>query len=286
MTASPVVTSFHDEATGSLQYVIHDPATLDGVVIDPVLDFDPAEARVTTANADRILDHVRAEGLRIGWVLDTHPHADHFSAAHYLGRALGARRGIGARVIEVQALWRGLYNLPDAFPAGGRDWDRLFRDGDEIALGNLTLRVLATPGHTLASVSYVAGDAAFVADTFMRPDAGTARADFPGGSASVLYDSLGRLLSLPDETRIFIGHDYPEEGAAVQPMATVAEQRRNVHLDGATREDFLKTRQARDATLSLPDRMLAALQVNLRGGRLPEPEDDGRSYLKIPLNRF
>ncbi|TCP40318.1 MBL fold metallo-hydrolase [Rhodovulum marinum] len=288
MTISPIVTPFWDGPTGSWQYVVHDPATRHGAIIDPVLDFDPIHARVSTKNADRILEHIRAQGLTIDWVLDTHPHADHFSAAIHLAQALGARRGIGAQVVEVQALWKEIYNLPDDFPTDGRQWDRLFADGDELMIGELPVRVMFTPGHTLASVSYIAGDAAFVADTLMMPESGTVRADFPGGSSAELYESLQRLLALPETTRVFVGHDYPDDWDDPRCEATVAEHRaRNAHLaEVADKAAFVALRDRRDATLDLPMRMLAALQVNLRGGRLPEPEANGQSYLKIPLNRF
>lgn len=287
MTLKPNVQSFWDAATGSWQYVFHDPQTKEGAIVDPVLDFDPADGKTSTENADRILDYVRQAGLKIVWILDTHPHADHFSAAGYLGQALGAPRAIGDKVAEIQSVWRDIYNLPDGFPESTGYWDRVFADGDSFKVGDIPVDVLFTPGHTLATITYVAGDAAFVNDTFMMPANGSARADFPGGSSAELYDSLQRILSLPDETRLFIGHDYPAEGAEPACMATVAEHRaRNTHLKDASREAFITLRDERDATLGLPDRMLAALQVNLRGGQLPEPEADGRSYLKIPLNAF
>ncbi|ARE40572.1 SoxH protein [Rhodovulum sp. P5] len=287
MTLKPNVQSFWDAATGSWQYVFHDPQTKEGAIVDPVLDFDPADGKTSTENADRILDYVRQAGLKIVWILDTHPHADHFSAAGYLGQKLGAPRAIGEKVAEIQSVWRDIYNLPDGFPEGTGYWDRVFADGDSFKVGDIPVDVLFTPGHTLATITYVAGDAAFVNDTFMMPANGSARADFPGGSSAELYDSLQRILSLPDATRLFIGHDYPAEGAEPACIATVAEHRaRNTHLKDASREAFITLRDERDATLGLPDRMLAALQVNLRGGQLPEPEADGRSYLKIPLNAF
>jgi len=288
MIVSPVVKSFWDEATGSWQYVVRDPASRKAAIVDPVLDFEPAHAATSTANADRILDHVESEGLEVVWILDTHPHADHFSSACYLADRLNAPRGIGEHVVKVQKLWKEIYNLSDDFPIDGRQWDRLFADNEEFMVGGLPVRVLFTPGHTLATVTYLAGDACFANDTFMMPDSGSSRADFPGGSSAELYDSLQRLLSLPDETRIFIGHDYPDAGADPRCEASVAEHKAtNKHLKGGiSKAEFVRLRDERDATLALPDRMLAALQVNTRGGRLPEAEANGTSYLKIPLDRF
>ncbi|WP_417720128.1 MBL fold metallo-hydrolase [Salipiger sp.] len=284
---TPVVTPFRDEATGSWQYVFHDPGTMIGAIVDPVLDFDPGAAATGTRNAEAILHHVRETGIEIAWILDTHPHADHFSAAVWLQDRLGGKRAIGERVTGVQALWKTLYHLPD-LPGDGSQWDRLFADGDTFEVGGIPVRVIFSPGHTLASVTYVAGDAAFVHDTLMMPDSGTARADFPGGSSFDLYDTLQRLLSLPEDTRLFVGHDYAPNGREPACCATVAEHRAgNIHLrDAPDREAFCRLRDARDATLALPDRMLAALQVNIRGGRLPDPEADGQRYLKIPLDRF
>jgi glyoxylase-like metal-dependent hydrolase (beta-lactamase superfamily II) len=284
----PEVRAFFDRPTGSLQYVFHDPATMKGAIVDPVWNFHPEAGAVTTESADEILDYIRAAGIAIVWILDTHPHADHFSAAPYLAEKLGAPRGIGAKVTEVQRLWKGLYNLGEDFPCDGSQWDRLFADGDTVMVGEIPVRVMASPGHTLASVTFVAGDAAFVHDTLMMPDSGSARADFPGGSAEALWHSIRAILDLPPDTRLHVGHDYPAEGVAPEYMATVAEHRlRNRHVkDGISKAEFLATRKARDATLPLPDRMLAALQVNIRGGRLPGPEADGHSYLKIPVGRF
>ncbi len=285
---SPVVTAFFDRRTGSLQYVLHDPETMQGAIIDPVWDYYPQAGAVTTESADEILAHVRDRGIEVAWILDTHPHADHFSAAVYLSERLGAPRAIGEKVVEVQKLWKKLYNLGEAFPADGRQWDRLFAEGEEFMVGRIPVRVMFSPGHTLASITYVAGDAAFVHDTLMYPESGTSRADFPGGSSQDLWRSIRAILDLPSETRLFVGHDYPDDGAPPQFEATVAEHRaRNVHVrDGIDSREFLKTRDERDATLPLPDQMLAALQVNIRGGRLPEPEADGHSYLRIPLGRF
>jgi glyoxylase-like metal-dependent hydrolase (beta-lactamase superfamily II) len=285
---SPEVTGFHDQETGSIQYVVVDPATKDAAIVDPVWDFDPRHARTDTHSADEILRFVAEHGLRVVWILDTHPHADHFTAAAYLGAKLGAPQAIGEKTREIAALWREIYHLPGDFPVDGA-FQRLFAEGDVFQIGSLTCRVMLSPGHTLGSVTYVVGeDAAFVHDTLMYPDSGTSRADFPGGDAATLYRSIQRILGLPDPTRLFVGHDYCPDGRPPQWEATVAEQKaRNIHLRGGVSEAaFVKLRTGRDATLPLPDRILFALQVNLRGGRLPPPESDGRNYFKVPANRF
>ncbi|MCI5078625.1 MBL fold metallo-hydrolase [Oricola sp.] len=288
MSVSPIVESFWDEPTGSWQYVFHDPKTMKGAIVDPVLDFDPGSASTGTGNADAILDYVEQAGIEIVWVLDTHPHADHFSAAPYLKEKLGAPAGIGEHVVKVQKLWKDIYNLLDGFPTDGSQWDHLFRDGEVFLVGTIPVRVMFSPGHTMASITYVAGDAAFVHDTLMMPDSGTSRADFPGGDSHELYRSLQAILALPDETRLFVGHDYRPDGREARCEATVGEHKAaNIHLKGGVGEDaYVSTRDKRDATLPLPKLMLAALQVNIRGGRLPEPEANGAAYLKIPLNRF
>lgn len=281
------VAAFHDAATGSWQYVIADRATRAAAIIDPVWDYDARAGAVTTVNAERLLAHVEEERLAVEWVLDTHPHADHFSAASWLGERLGAPTAIGAEVVEVQRLWRDIYCL-DGFAADGSQWSRLFADGDTFAVGGLAGRVLFSPGHTLASVSYLIGDCAFVHDTLMMPEAGTSRADFPGGDASILWRSLRAILDLPGNTAAFVGHDYGKDGREPRCMATIAEQRAaNVHVqDGIDEQTFVRMREERDATLPLPDLMLAALQVNIRGGRLPEAEPCGRAFLKLPLGQF
>jgi glyoxylase-like metal-dependent hydrolase (beta-lactamase superfamily II) len=288
MPKSPVVRAFWDQPTGSWQYVFHDPATMKGAIVDPVWDYDPLAGATTTGHADRIIDYVRKEAIEIVWILDTHPHADHFSSAPYLKEKLGAPTGIGEHVVKVQKLWQKIYNLSADFPTDGRQWDRLFRDGETFMVGELPVTVQHSPGHTLASITYIAGDAAFVHDTLMMPDSGTSRADFPGGDAQELWTSIQRILALPDETRVFVGHDYAPEGRDAQCEACVAEHKaQNIHLrDHATEASFVAVREARDATLPLPKLMLAALQINIRGGRKPEPEADGRSYLKMPLDYF
>lgn len=287
MTTSPIVESFWDEATGSWQYVFHDPATMQGAIVDPVWNFDPRAGATSTHDADLILDYVRETGIEIVWILDTHPHADHFSAAPYLKEKLGAPTAIGAHVVKVQKLWQAIYNLPD-LPTDGSQWDRLFADGETFRVGEIPVRVMFSPGHTLASITYVAGDAAFVHDTLMVPDSGSSRADFPGGDAGELYRSIQRILALPETTRLFVGHDYAPDGRAPACEATVAEHKReNIHLkDDASEAAFVKVRTERDGTLPLPRLMLAALQINIRGGRKPAPEVNGRSYLKLPLDYF
>ena len=285
---SPDVWGLYEPDTGSIQYVVADPSTRQAALVDVVLDFDPASAVTSTQSIDRILALVERQRLHVAWVLDTHPHADHLMASATLKERTGAPNAIGARVRDIAALWSELYHLPNAFDPS-RDFDRLFDDGERFALGELEMRVMLCPGHTLGSITYVAGDAALVHDTLMQPDSGTARTDFPGGSTAALWDSLQAILALPPETRLFVGHDYGADGREEPAWeATVAEHRRaNVHVrNGAVRDEWIAVRQERDATLALPDRMLAALQVNLRAGRLPEPEADGHRYLKLPLDRF
>lgn len=285
MSQTPEVTGFYEARTGSVQYVVADHATKKCAIIDPVLDYDEKSGATATIEADLILTFIAERGYDVEWILDTHPHADHFSAADYLKRRTGARTAIGAKVTEVQKLWKSYYNWPD-FPADGSQWDRLFAEGDSFSVGNIPAKVMFSPGHTLASITYVIGDAAFVHDTLFMPDSGTARADFPGGSAKVLWSSIQAILALPDATRIFTGHDYCEGGRAPQWESTVARQKAtNIHMSRyLTEEAFIAARQARDATLPMPKLILHALQVNTNAGRLPTPEANGTSYLKIPLN--
>ncbi|WP_417279891.1 MBL fold metallo-hydrolase [Celeribacter sp.] len=284
---SPDVAAFYEEASGSWQYVVIDPATKSAAIIDPVLDFDPASGATWTASADEIASFVTEQGLNVVWVLDTHPHADHFSAAPYLAERFKAPQAIGKKVLEVQNIWADLY-ADDSLKNRPEYWQRLFEPGDTFGIGGLTAHVILSTGHTLASVSYVIGDAVFAHDTFMVPDSGTSRADFPGGSSAELWDSLQTILAMPEDTRIFVGHDYQKGGREEACMATVAEHKAsNIHVkDGISKEEFIETRDARDATLPLPGRMLYALQVNIRGGRLPEPDDKGRAVFSIPVNRF
>ncbi|SDA74147.1 MBL fold metallo-hydrolase [Sinorhizobium sp. NFACC03] len=280
----PDVTGFYDARTGSIQYVVADPATGKCAIIDPVLDFDEKSGSTATRNADAIIDHVAAKGLTVEWILDTHPHADHFSAARYLKARTGAPTAIGEHVKGVQRIWKAIYNWPN-FACDGSQWDRLFTDGETFRIGELKARVLHSPGHTLASISYVIGDAAFIHDTLFMPDSGSARADFPGGSAADLWRSIQAILALPDETRLFTGHDYCPGGRKARWESTVAEQKsKNPHVAGKSEADFVGLREARDRTLPMPKLILHALQVNVRGGELPAAEDNGRRYLKIPLD--
>ncbi|MBA3447323.1 MAG: MBL fold metallo-hydrolase [Pseudaminobacter sp.] len=287
MSARPGVKAFFDKRTGSIQYVVSDPATKTCAIIDPVLDFDEKSGATSTGNADRILDFIGEQGLTVEWILDTHPHADHFSAARYLKSKTGAPTAIGEQVVEVQKLWKDIYNWED-LPADGSQWDRLLAEGESFAVGTIPARVLFSPGHTLASVTYVIGDAAFVHDTLFMPDSGTARADFPGGSAAHLWRSIQNILALPDQTRLFTGHDYQPDGREPLWESSIAEQKaKNRHIAKCKSEaEFVALREARDRTLPMPKLILHALQVNINGGRLPEPEANGKRYLKFPLDAF
>jgi glyoxylase-like metal-dependent hydrolase (beta-lactamase superfamily II) len=282
----PQVDAFFERRTCSVQYLVSDPATRCCAVIDPVLDYDEKSGSIATWSADALLAFIRDHDLTVEWILDTHPHADHFSAAGYLKERTGAKTAIGERVVEVQKLWKAFYNWPDSFPTDGSQWDLLVAEGDVFQIGTMDVRVLFSPGHTLASVTYVVGDAAFIHDTLFMPDFGTARCDFPGGDARALWRTIQRILSLPDETRLFPGHDYMPGGRAPAWESTVARQKaENVHLLQARNEDeFAVLRQARDAKLPMPKIILHALQVNMACGRLPVPEENGVRYLKIPLD--
>jgi glyoxylase-like metal-dependent hydrolase (beta-lactamase superfamily II) len=284
----PEVAAFFERRTYSVQYVVSDPATRQCALIDPVLDYEEKSGSVATRSADAILSYVAERSLTPVWILDTHPHADHFSAADYLKRRTGVPTGIGEKVVEVQKLWKSIYNLPRTFRTDGSQWDRLFADGETFPVGSLAMKTLFSPGHTLASVTYVTDGAAFIHDTLLMPDYGTARCDFPGGDAGHLWRTMQRILALPDDTRLFVGHDYMPGGREPAWESTVAEQRtKNVHLRQApTEEAFVALRRARDATLPLPKLMLSALQINTAAGCLPEPEADGRRFLKIPLDAF
>ncbi|MFC0809033.1 MBL fold metallo-hydrolase [Ensifer sp. P24N7] len=281
----PDVAAFFDPRTWSVQYVVSDPKTKACAIIDPVLDFDEKSGATSTGNADELLDFIASQNLEIQWILDTHPHADHFSAAAYLKEKTGAPIAIGERIVDVQKLWAGLYNWSD-LSTDGSQWDRLFKKGDVFSIGNIETTILFSPGHTLASVTYMIGDCAFVHDTVFMPDSGTARADFPGGSARALWASIQEIMSLPDATRIFVGHDYQPGGREPRWESTVGLQKtKNVHLTRCACEaDFVNLREQRDKTLPMPKLILHALQVNINGGRLPEPEANGERYLKFPLN--
>lgn len=286
LLGGPIVKGFYDERTGSVQYVVADPDTKRCAIIDPVHDFDPKSGATATHSADALLAHIDREGYTLAWILDTHPHADHFSAAGCLQEKTGVPTAIGEKVVEVQKLWKEIYDFPAEFRTDGSQWDRLFVDGERFQIGTLEAEVLFTPGHTLASIAYRIGDAAFVHDTLFMPDSGTARADFPGGSARALWTSIRRIMALPDETRLFTGHDYRPGGRDAAWESTVAQQRAmNVHLQIATTEDqFIALREKRDHELPMPKLILQSLQVNIRGGRLPSREQNGKRYLKIPLN--
>ncbi|UPG83896.1 bifunctional sulfur transferase/dioxygenase Blh [Luteibacter aegosomatis] len=285
-TRVPRVRGFFDPRTGSVQYVVSDPATKCCAIIDPVLDFDEKSGSTATSSADALLAYVETEGLTVQWILDTHPHADHFSAAPYIKKKTGAPMAIGAHVTDVQLIWKDIYDLA-TLPADGSQWDRLFADGDTFTIGSIEGRALFSPGHTQASVTYLIGDAAFVHDTVFMPDSGTARADFPGGDAKALWASIQAILSLPGETRLFTGHDYQPGGRHPRWESTVADQARsNPHLAGIDEAGFVRLREARDRTLPMPKLILPAIQVNIRGGRLPPPAANGTRYLKLPIDRL
>lgn len=288
MAKTPEVRGFYHPPTSTFSYVTWDPETRHAALVDPVLDYDGAAGRTGTASAEALLSIVEREVLELRWILETHAHADHLSAAGYLHQRTGAPVGIGAGIAEVQATFGEIYNLGPAFPTDGRQFDRLFADGERFVLGNIDVEVLATPGHTSDSVTYLVGDAAFVGDTLFSPDYGSARCDFPGGDASTLYRSVQRLYSLPPETRLFLCHDYPPDGREPRCEWSVTEQRDgNIHIAGATsEEDFVSMRRERDATLSMPALIIPAVQVNIRAGRLPEPDDNGTRYLRVPLDKL
>lgn len=282
----PEVRPFRHESTGTWSYVVADPATRRCAVVDPVLDYDPKSGRASTASADAIAGFVRESGLTCVWILETHAHADHLSAAPWLQAAIGGRIAIGEGIRAVQRAFREILNLESAFPVDGRQFDRLLGDGEEFAIGSVPVRVIATPGHTSDSLSYLAGDAVFVGDSIFMPDGGTARCDFPGGDAAVLYASIRRLYQLPGETRVFVCHDYAPGGREVRCETTIAAQRAgNIHVqDGTSEAEFTALRRKRDATLEMPALIYPAVQFNIRGGRPPPAESNRRSYLKIPFS--
>ena len=286
---TPEVKAFFDDATNTVSYVVREPEGRTCAIIDSVLDYDPASGRTNTASADAIIAWVKAEGLSVAWILESHVHADHLSAAPYLQEHLGGKIGIGANITIVQDTFGKIFNEGTEFQRDGSQFDALFKEGDSIHIGQMRADVLHTPGHTPACLTYVIGDAAFVGDTLFMPDFGTARCDFPGGSAEDLYNSIQKILSLPDETRIFVGHDYKAPGRDDFAWeTTVGEQKAlNVHIGkGRPMEEFVAMRTARDAKLGMPRLILPSLQTNMRAGQLPEPEDNGTSYFKIPINRL
>ena len=283
----PSIAGFFDEATNTISYVVHDPATREAAIIDSVLDYEAASGRTSNGSADRIVEYVEANGLTVEWLIETHAHADHISAAPYLQEKLGGKLAIGRGIVRVQDVFGKLFNAGTDFERDGSQFDRLFDDGDTFSLGEIEGVALHVPGHTPADMAFVFGDAAFVGDTIFMPDFGTARADFPGGDAAQLYRSIRRLLSLPDATRLFLCHDYKAPGRDDYAWETTVRQQReeNVHVrDGVSEEEFVAMRTSRDRTLAMPTLIMPSVQVNIRGGRLPEPEDNGVAYIKIPVN--
>ena len=286
-SVEPEVTTFFEAATNTFSYLVKDPGSKACAILDSVLDFDPASGRTATVSADEIADAVERQGLEVTWLIETHVHADHLSAAPYLKSRLGGRIGIGEKIVQVQETFGKVFNAGSDFRQDGSQFDRLFRDGDTYEIGGMTAFAIHTPGHTPACMVHVIGDAAFVGDTLFMPDSGTARCDFPGGDARTLFRSIKRVLTLPPETRLFMCHDYGANGSReVANETTVAEERaRNIHVhDGVTEADFVALRSARDATLGMPRLILPSIQVNMRAGDLPPPEDNGTRYLKIPLD--
>ena len=286
---SPDITAFFDEATNTVSYVVRDPAGSACAVIDSVLDFDYASGRTDTSSADRIIAHVAAEGLKVQWLLETHVHADHLSAAPYLQERLGGKIGIGDRITVVQDTFGKVFNEGTEFQRDGSQFDRLFREGDSVMIGQLRVDVLHTPGHTPACLTYVIGDAAFVGDTLFMPDYGTARCDFPGGSSAALYDSMQKILALPDATRIFVCHDYKAPGRDEFAWETTVgeEKAKNIHVGGGiSKAEFTAMRDARDAELGMPRLIVPSLQVNMRAGRMPPPDEKGDVFLKVPVNKL
>ncbi|OWY09117.1 MBL fold metallo-hydrolase [Thioclava sp. JM3] len=283
----PDVKAFFDTATFTVSYVVKDPGSKACAVVDSVLDFDYSSGRTDTKSADEVIAYVQENGLEVEWILESHVHADHLSAAPYIQERVGGKIGIGDRIQVVQDTFGKIFNEGTEFQRDGSQFDRLFKEGDTFSVGALEGRVLHTPGHTPACLTYVIGDAAFVGDTLFMPDFGTARCDFPGGSAETLYASIQKILSLPDETRIFVGHDYKAPGRDEFAWETsVAEEKaRNIHIGGGKSEaEFVKMRTERDATLAMPKLIIPSLQVNMRAGQMPPKDEDGKTYLKVPVN--
>ena len=283
----PSIAGLFDEATNTISYVVHDPKSGEAAVIDSVLDFEAASGRTSNGSADRIVEYITSNNLKVKWLIETHAHADHISAAPYLQEQLGGKLAIGSDIIRVQEVFGKLFNAGTDFKRDGSQFDKLFEDGETFKIGELEGIALHVPGHTPADMAFIIGDAAFVGDTIFMPDFGTARADFPGGDAHELYRSIRRLLSLPDETRLFLCHDYKAPGRDEYAWETTVKQQReeNVHVkDGVSEEDFVAMRTSRDKTLAMPNLIMPSVQVNIRGGRLPDPEDNGVSYIKIPVN--
>jgi glyoxylase-like metal-dependent hydrolase (beta-lactamase superfamily II) len=286
MTQKPQVEAFFDPATSTISYVVSDPASKACAVIDAVMDFDCAAGRIGFKSAESIVDHIRSNGRTLEWLIETHAHADHLSAAPYIQEKLGGRIGIGEHIRQVQDVFGKVFNEGTAFHRDGSQFDRLFKDGETYKIGALIALAMDTPGHTPACMTHVVGDAAFVGDTLFMPDGGTARADFPGGDAQTFYRSIKKVLSLPPEMRLFMCHDYGPNGRGIAWETTVAEERaNNIHVrDGISENEFVAMRTARDKTLGMPKLIIPSIQVNIRGGRLPEPEPDGKVFLKTPIN--
>lgn len=284
----PVVEPFFHPDSNTISYVVSDPASSAAAVIDAALDFNVASGRTQTESADAIVEFVKAKNLSVQWVLETHAHADHLSAAPYIRDAVGGKIGIGQGIRDVQKHFRDVFNLEPSFTANGDAFDQLFDDGDTFSIGDISVSVMHTPGHTPSCMTYVIGDAAFVGDTLFMPDGGTARADFPGGDAATLYKSIQRILELDADTRIFVCHDYGPGGRDISWQTTVGEQQQNnIHVGNAkTEAEFVELRSTRDAQLSLPSLIVPAIQVNIRAGEMPPPEDNGVSYIKIPINQL
>lgn len=284
---APQVKGFFDEPTFTISYVVSDAASKKAAIIDSVWDFDQASGRTSFESADAIIDYVREQGLTIEWILETHAHADHLSAAPYLQEKLGGKMAIGREILTVQGVFGKIFNEGTEFARDGSQFDQLLDDGDQLMVGDIPLIAMHVPGHTPADLAYVVGDALFTGDTMFMPDYGSARADFPGGDARMLYRSVRRLMKLPDETRVFLCHDYkaPNRDEYIWETTILAERTGNVHLhDGVSEDEFVAMRTQRDATLAMPKLILPSLQVNIRGGRLPPPEDNGVRYLKLPLD--
>ena len=283
----PEVKAFFDEGTNTATYVLMDPSSNSCAVIDPVLDFDPASGRTSTVSVDQVLDFISSKDLEVVWILETHAHADHLSAASYLKSKTGGRTGTGKFITGVQSTFKRIFNLGDEFVPNGQQFDSLFDEGDLLELGAMEIRVMHTPGHTPACITFVAGDAAFVGDTLFMPDYGTARADFPGGDAKTLYQSIQRIFGLPAGTRLFLCHDYKPSGRNEYQWETTVEAQRafNIHVhDAVTEQDFVAFREKRDATLGMPKLMLPSIQVNIRAGEMPPVEANGVAYLKLPVD--
>ncbi|MGL4734675.1 MAG: MBL fold metallo-hydrolase [Enterovibrio sp.] len=285
---APLIEGFYDPATGTISYVLADKIGGAAAIIDPVLDYDPKSGHTQTVSADRLIEYVQKQQLTVKWLLETHAHADHLSAARYLREKIGGKIAISAKIVDVQQIFKPIFNLEPTFVADGSQFDRLLVDGETLEVGELTIHALQVPGHTPADMAFQVADAIFLGDTLFMPDVGTARCDFPGGDAQQLYQSIRKILNFPAQTRLFVCHDYPPAGRAPQWQSSVAQQRTaNIHVhDGNDQAAFVALRQARDKTLPVPVLLLPSIQVNIRAGEFPPAEENGVSYLKIPLNHL